>query len=271
MSQASVSDLGARSRIESEFDINFLVEAGAGSGKTRSLARRMAAGIAAGKYDVSRMAAVTFTRKAAAELRGRFQQALEDRRRRAPSDEERARLDDALRDIERLFAGTIHAFCAHLLRERPVEAGVAPGFEELDELEDEARRKRAWRDFIAMARAERSPVIAALQDAGVRPKPSRRSVQRGLRAPGRRIPRGNAGRPDIEPVWKALDHFWARLSTLVPEPQVPGEKCLVLASAREFAGRAASTAPAPAKPAGRACRPARALGLEEEGHAEVVA
>ena len=237
MNRASRSDLEARSRIESEFAINFLVEAGAGSGKTRSLARRMAAGIAAGKYDVSRMAAVTFTRKAAAELRGRFQEALEDRRRKAASDGERARLDDALRDIERLFAGTIHAFCAHLLRERPVEAGVAPGFEELDEAEDEARRKRAWRDFIARARAQRSPLIAELQDAGVRPSQLDGAFSAICEHQDVEFPEGEVGRPDIEPVWKALDDFWTRLSKLMPKPPQTGEKCAVLAVAREFEPR----------------------------------
>jgi hypothetical protein len=44
-----------------------------------------------------------------------------------------ARIRAALSNLERFFAGTIHSFCAHLLRERPVEAGVSPGFIELDE------------------------------------------------------------------------------------------------------------------------------------------
>ncbi|MDO8834887.1 MAG: UvrD-helicase domain-containing protein, partial [Vicinamibacterales bacterium] len=67
------ADQEVRNRIVSEFDRNFLVEAGAGSGKTHCLAMRMAAGIEAGHYVVEHLAAVTFTRKAASELRGRFQ------------------------------------------------------------------------------------------------------------------------------------------------------------------------------------------------------
>ena len=73
-----------RDRIEREFDRTFLVEAGAGSGKTQCLSARIAGGIAAGAYDVEHVAAVTFTRKAAAELRGRLQLALEDRLRKNP-------------------------------------------------------------------------------------------------------------------------------------------------------------------------------------------
>ena len=66
-------DQAARDLIATRLDLNLLVEAAAGSGKTENLARRMAAGIAEGVYQIDGMAAVTFTRKAAAELRGRFQ------------------------------------------------------------------------------------------------------------------------------------------------------------------------------------------------------
>ncbi|MEK7836468.1 MAG: UvrD-helicase domain-containing protein, partial [candidate division NC10 bacterium] len=68
-----IPDQAARDLIRECLDVNMLVEAGAGSGKTQSLVGRMAAGIAEGRYLVDHMAAVTFTRKAAAELRGRFQ------------------------------------------------------------------------------------------------------------------------------------------------------------------------------------------------------
>jgi len=61
-----------RGLIREELLTNILVEAGAGSGKTQMLAERMAAGVAAGVYQIEHMAAVTFTRKAASELRGRF-------------------------------------------------------------------------------------------------------------------------------------------------------------------------------------------------------
>ncbi|MBP1636387.1 MAG: ATP-dependent exonuclease beta subunit, helicase and exonuclease, partial [Acidobacteria bacterium] len=140
-------DQATRDRIVSDFGRNFLVEAGAGSGKTYSLAARMAAGIERGVFQVEGMAAVTFTRKAAAELRGRFQEALEERLRKAPGGDEQRRLCGALDHIERLFAGTIHAFCAHLLRERPVDAQVAPGFEELGDPGNLRLMRGAWRDY----------------------------------------------------------------------------------------------------------------------------
>src|SRR6202045_3674927 len=77
MSDSRAIDRDSRRRIHEELLENILVEAGAGSGKTQMLAERMAAGVAAGAYEVEHMAAVTFTRKAASELRGRFHLALE--------------------------------------------------------------------------------------------------------------------------------------------------------------------------------------------------
>src|SRR4051812_5740975 len=173
MSEARVSDQASRDLIRGALDINILVEAGAGSGKTQMLAERMAAGVASGGYQVEHLAAVTFTRKAASELRGRFHIALErllvPEGSRPPLDtESAARVHRALSNLERFFAGTIHAFCARLLRERPVEAGVSPGFTELDEMQDLELRKRAWRDFVTSTRAAGDPHMMALLAADVR-------------------------------------------------------------------------------------------------------
>src|SRR5450830_1828014 len=149
MSDSRVKDQESRRVIRKELLINILVEAGAGSGKTQMLAERMAAGVATGVYQVEHMAAVTFTRKAASELRGRFHLALENERRRPDLQVGRdretraARIEHALSNLERFFAGTIHSFCARLLRERPVESGVSPGFTELDEVQDAEVRNRA--------------------------------------------------------------------------------------------------------------------------------
>ena len=160
MSDSRAIDRESRRLIHEELLTNILLEAGAGSGKTQMLAERMAAGVAAGVYNVEQMAAVTFTRKAASELRGRFHLALENELSAArglslpgcTADSERAvRVQSALSNLERFFGGTIHSFCARLLRERPVESGVSPGFTELDDVQDLELRQRAWRDFITSA------------------------------------------------------------------------------------------------------------------------
>src|SRR4030095_1705693 len=104
----SPGDQKVRDRIKEEHNRTFLVEAGAGSGKTHCLASRIARGIATGYYQIEHIAAVTFTRKAAAELRGRLQLALERLEKESRSAEERARGEEALQAISRFFAGTIH-------------------------------------------------------------------------------------------------------------------------------------------------------------------
>ena len=75
----ALPDAAERLRIETELDRNFLVEAGAGSGKTTSLVSRMIALLAAGLAEPDALVAVTFTRKAASQLRQRFQEKLEER------------------------------------------------------------------------------------------------------------------------------------------------------------------------------------------------
>ena len=140
-----------RKRIRTELGVNMLVEAAAGTGKTTMLLERMVELIRTGRCEkVSRLAAITFTRKAAAELRSRFQGELEKAASSAGGDE-KARLDDALEHIEQCFMGTIHSFCARLLRERPLEVGIDIAFEEIDEKADKLLRGEAWEQFAAVA------------------------------------------------------------------------------------------------------------------------
>ena len=141
----SLPDEAARDRIAGDLRTNFLVEAGAGSGKTTALVSRMVALVRTGTAAVHEIAAVTFTRKAAGELRQRCQEALEkDRLAPEHTPDQRRSLDRALQDIDQAFMGTIHAFCARLLRERPLEAGVDPAFAETTAAEANAQAARFW-------------------------------------------------------------------------------------------------------------------------------
>src|SRR5437867_1765120 len=90
----------------------------------------MVALLTAGRAALDHVVAVTFTDAAAGELKLRLRGAIEEARRDAacPPDA-RARLDAGLPQLEEARIGTIHSFCADLLRERPVEAGVDPLFE----------------------------------------------------------------------------------------------------------------------------------------------
>ena len=230
-------DQAARELIETRTDLNLLVEAGAGSGKTESLACRMAAGIADGTYEIEGMAAVTFTRKAAAQLRGRFQLVLEKRLGEEGDPGRKARIQAALSHLERLFAGTIHAFCAHLLRERPVEAGIAPGFSELDEEADGEFRRQAWRDYLDRERATGSPIYRELSEVGVLPKDLDNAFSNVCRFAEVEFPAGDGPVPDAGPAQAGLQDFWARLGHLLPDPIPDDTTCGVQQKAREFQGR----------------------------------
>ncbi len=169
---ARLPDGAARARIQRALDRNMLVEAGAGAGKTTEMVNRMLALVAAG-VPVTQLAAVTFTRKAAAELRQRFQTRLEDALRRARDDgadaEAVVRLEHALREIDRAFIGTIHAFCARLLRERPVEAGIDPGFRELQAAEQKQLEVTFWHTHLDRLAADGDVQLVELTRAGLRP------------------------------------------------------------------------------------------------------
>ena len=142
-------DQDQRRLVLTELNRCVLVEAAAGTGKTTCIVGRMVELLRRGECaDIRTLVAVTFTRKAAAELRGRFQVALEKAVRGAEGDEEE-RLCRALDNIEQCFIGTIHSFCGRLLRERPVEADIDIAFEEIDEDIDAIIRRDAWREYCA--------------------------------------------------------------------------------------------------------------------------
>ncbi|MGM0882434.1 MAG: UvrD-helicase domain-containing protein [Bacillota bacterium] len=141
-------DEEARYRIMKDLDTTFLVEAGAGSGKTTSIVGRMIALIRERKVEVRNIAAITFTNKAAAELMSRFRLRLEQELSRTDAGPERENLEEAMRQVPECFIGTIHAFCGRLLRERPIEAGLDPAFREMDDLEDAELRDRCWDEYL---------------------------------------------------------------------------------------------------------------------------
>jgi ATP-dependent helicase/nuclease subunit A len=242
MSDSRTIDSESRRLIREELLTNILVEAGAGSGKTQMLAQRMAAGVATGVYQIEHMAAVTFTRKAAAELRGRFHLALEQELQDSSRDsrldvDTTARVQHALSNLERFFAGTIHSFCARLLRERPVESGVSPGFTELDEVQDLTLRQRVWRDFIASASSAGDPDMMALLEADVRPHDLDSAFATICVNEDVEFPPGDATRPDPKAARNALESFWKELQKHLPAKIDAGTNCPIQLAALQFRGQ----------------------------------
>jgi ATP-dependent helicase/nuclease subunit A len=138
-------DADARARIAQDLDATLIVEAAAGTGKTTALVERILSLLKSGRATLASgqgdLVAVTFTEKAAGEMKLRLRTEIERARsaaEQAGASIERERLDRALQQLEAARIGTIHAFCADVLRERPVEAGIDPLFEVAAE-EDQTR------------------------------------------------------------------------------------------------------------------------------------
>ena len=116
--------------------------------------------LTSGKATLASIVAVTFTEKAAGEMKLRLRTEIERARQNATdvagsaeggtahtAEQVRARLDRAISELEVAHIGTIHAFCAELLRERPVEARVDPLFMAADEATQERLFDEAFERF----------------------------------------------------------------------------------------------------------------------------
>ncbi len=153
-------DTLSRQKIVENIHSNFFVEAGAGSGKTTILVKRMVAMVEQG-LDVSKICAITFTKAAAGEFYARFQKALIERSVAEtkpnfvptpgefgnPTELTRARCLQALNNIDLCFMGTIDSFCNIILSEHPAIAGVPSNAAVLSPDDMLAQYKKAYSDI----------------------------------------------------------------------------------------------------------------------------
>ncbi len=220
-----------RDLIRYQLDRNLMVEASAGTGKTHSLSSRMVEGVASGCYRVEEMACVTFTRKAAAELRGRLQLALEGELRESSDEARCSRLHQALADLDRMFLGTLHSFCAGLLREHPTRAGISPGFRELEDGEDESLR------HLVFCRTLEEPAGHRLLKAlsWIKPEELLEALGTVCNHPDASFPAIEVELPAL--VWEPVDAFALELEGLLPEPVDPRTTCNIQIRGRRFLDR----------------------------------
>ncbi|MDQ3431750.1 MAG: UvrD-helicase domain-containing protein, partial [Actinomycetota bacterium] len=98
-----------------------------------------------GGVPLRHVAAVTFTEKAAAELRDRLRAAFEYAMRAAADDSARlTRAEEALDDLDAAAIGTLHSFAQRILGEHPIEAGLPPLIEVLDEVASQVAFEERW-------------------------------------------------------------------------------------------------------------------------------
>lgn len=144
MTARTPEDYATRKQLLEDLDGTFVVEAAAGTGKTTVLVGRIVAVVRTGRAKLSQIIAVTFTEKAAGEMKLRLRVALERERDCVQHADERGRLNAALEELEIARIGTIHGLCADFLREYPVEAEVDPKFEVVSEGDAEALLSTAF-------------------------------------------------------------------------------------------------------------------------------
>jgi ATP-dependent exoDNAse (exonuclease V) beta subunit len=154
------------------------VSAGAGTGKTAVLVRRFVDHVCVEGMDVESVLVITYTRKAAAELRTRIRRALVEQGRH-----------DLARRLDGAWISTIHGFCLRLLKAYPFAAGLDPRFRELDEAQAAVLRSEAFDEALARFCASEQPErLRLLSSYGT---PRLRSMLIGvyetLRAAGREL------------------------------------------------------------------------------------
>ncbi len=138
-------DEPARTVIETQTGRTLFVEAGAGSGKTYALVSRICRLALFDGVELDRVAAITFTEKAAAELRERVRGRLAEL---VPENEEQEeRRTRALAQIDTAAIGTLHAFAARIVGEHPLEAGVPPRISVVDAMGSSLAFDRRWQQM----------------------------------------------------------------------------------------------------------------------------
>jgi ATP-dependent helicase/nuclease subunit A len=164
------------------------VSAGAGTGKTAVLVERVVRAVCDRGLDVDSILVITYTRRAAGELRTRIRAALAERGRH-----------DLARQLDGAWISTIHGFCARLLKAYPLPAGLDPHFRELDEAQAAVLRSEAFREALAEFCAgddpQRLELLATYGSDRLRRMLT--SVYETLRAAGRELDLEVATRPEL--------------------------------------------------------------------------
>jgi ATP-dependent helicase/nuclease subunit A len=147
-SEAKFVDQEQRDRAAQDISESYIIEAAAGTGKTTVLVTRIMNLIRTGEARLEEIVAITFTEKAAAELKVKLRQELEKALLNESNSGEYLRFSEAISDLERMQVTTIHSFCGSLLRERPVEAGLDPNFEVADDLTSSLVQAEVWEGWL---------------------------------------------------------------------------------------------------------------------------
>src|SRR4030042_361340 len=169
-SETKLIDQEQRARAAGDLSQSYIIEAAAGTGKTTVLVTRIINLIREGEAGLEEVVAITFTEKAAAELKVKLRQELERALPKEANSDEYQRISGAISDLERMQVTTIHSFCGSLLRERPVEAGLDPNFEVADGLMARLLQAEGWGGWFEKKMGSDGPALHRAVLIGMKPQ-----------------------------------------------------------------------------------------------------
>jgi len=183
------------------------VSAGAGTGKTAVLVERFVRAVCDRGLDVDSILVITYTRRAAGELRTRVRAALGERGRH-----------DLARELDGAWISTIHGFCLRLLKAYPFAAELDPRFRELDEAQGAVLRSEAFQqalaEFCSDGSPERLSLLATYGAAGLRRMLTK--VYETLRSAGRPLELDIGGEPALD---TRIEELREAARALVADPE----------------------------------------------------
>ena len=147
---------------------NVSLLAGAGSGKTYVLMKRFVQILRSDlSVNPTNIVAITFTRKAADEIKGRVRQAVSECVEQAQNDLERLRWQEHLQKVESAPISTIHSLCSRILRDNPVETQLDPEFTILEDFEAQDFFKETLQQYLRKNIKENAALRRLVQTYGV--------------------------------------------------------------------------------------------------------
>lgn len=147
---------------------NVSLLAGAGSGKTYVLMKRFVQILRADmSVNPTNIVAITFTRKAADEIKGRVRQAVGECVEQAQTDLERLRWQEHLQKVESAPISTIHSLCSRILRDNPVETQLDPEFTVLEDFEEKDFFKETLQQYLRKNIKDNEALRRMVQTYGV--------------------------------------------------------------------------------------------------------
>ena len=164
---------GLRDMLLTDFDKNYMVEAGAGAGKTTLIISRIINQILSDDKRYARplrldeIAAITFTEKAASELKQKVMKKLYEASEEREAGIEKETLKEAIELIDDQYIGTIHSFCREILITSGFESSIGSGFKVIEPTEDLEIKELVWRKYIVSEQKKLQPLFEKINEQGL--------------------------------------------------------------------------------------------------------